>query len=478
MVGGDGESTMRPGTALLVMLPLVAVAAAFVLVTTRGARAADPREDGVYWDEDIASFVRRKVANTYVDPLTDAQAEEAFNRAMDAYLDFDAYCDYIPPSEYKRWKEDTAGQYAGLGVQVRPAAEGIEVVGMLPGGPADKAGLSIGDTITAADGRPLAGLDVWKDEHSRILKGAPGSTVRLTVLRGPRPAEGPPPGPPREVLVRRELVKPPSVFARRVGASGDFGVVRLTEFAEATSDDFDRALDELVKAPKPVKGLVLDLRDNGGGVLLAAVHVADRFLAKGLIVHMEGRAPQANRDHTARGDDDIPDTIPLVVLVNSGSASASEVVAGALQDHRRALIVGERTYGKFLVQQITDVPGKGSAVQLVTARYYTPSGRSYQRQRAAAAAPPDPRTTGYEPRPSGVDSHGDPAGLLPDVVLPLADADRKVLLNAWKNEEDRVWGHAAPSHPDVPADHVDPQLRRALDLLDGELVLRRIGPGR
>ena len=146
------------------------------------------------------------------------------------------------------------------------------------------------------------------------------------------------------------------MFARRVGANGEFGVIRLTEFAESTEGDFDDARSQAM-LDAGVKAVVLDLRGNGGGVLPTAVAVADRFVDKGVIVRMEGRTPRANRVYEAKPDNTVSDTLPLVVLVDGRSASASEVVAGALQDHRRALLVGERTYGKFLVQQITDVPG-------------------------------------------------------------------------------------------------------------------------
>jgi carboxyl-terminal processing protease len=208
---------------------------------------------------------------------------------------------------------------------------------------------------------------------------------------------------------------------------------------------------------------VLDVRDNRGGVLQAAVHVVDRFLSRGLIVTMDGRRGVTGatdaRSATAQPSD-VPDTMPLAVVVNGESASASEVVAGALQDHRRALLVGERTYGKFLVQQITDIPNRDAALTITTSRYYTPSGRSYQRR-------------GGERGHGASAESGEPAGLLPDVVVPLDDEQRKTLRMSFDNQEGEPWGEA-PVHAEVPASHVDPQLQKAMEILEGDLVLRKL----
>jgi carboxyl-terminal processing protease len=444
---------MRAGTALVIIVPLLVVVGAFVLVASRGAGAA-PAVDGVYWNEDVARFVRRRVAMTYVDELDEARSAELFHRAMDAYVrSLDPHCDFIPPEEHRRWREGTRGEYAGLGIKVREVAEGLVVIGVLPGGPAAVAGLAVGDTIASAGGVSLAGMKLEEVERTNLLKGAPQSVATLQVLRGPRPTTGPPPGPPVRLEVRRAVVRPPTVFARRAGAHGEYGVVRLTEFSEATGEDFDAALDAMVGSG--VKGVVLDLRHNGGGVLPTAVGVASRFLSRGVIVRSEGRTRHATQVYTARPDVAVPDTIALVVLVDHRSASASEVVAGALQDHRRALLVGERTYGKFVIQQITEIPGYDAAVKLTTSRYYLPSGRSYQRTAEEGEA----------------DEDG--AGILPDVVLELTKAERESLFDAWENEEAAPWGQEPP-HPEVPADAVDPQLRRALDVLEGQGVLSRI----
>ncbi len=462
---------MKPTTAIAVILPLVVTVTAFVLVSTRGA-GAGASENGIWWDEPMARFVREKVANAYVDPLDDARASEAFYKALDAYVhDLDEYCDFIPPDEHKKWLEDTAGEYAGLGVKVQDVPEGLWIVGVLPQGPAANAGIHPGDTIVAAAGHRLANLDLDTIEATRLLKGEAGSRVNLGVISGPRPKDGPATGPEREVVVQRAVVRPPSVFTRRVGPDGLYGVVRLTEFVEATEEDFDAAVRQLLA--QEVKGLILDLRDNGGGVLATAVAVVDRFVRSGTIVRMEGRAPNATRVYEARADNTLPDTIPLIVLVNSGSASASEVVAGALQDHRRALLVGERTYGKFLVQQVLDVPGRDAAVQLTTSRYYLPSGRSYQRPRRAPGAR---GPAASQPGPNGSETVGG-WGLLPDVIVPLDKAARTKLAQRFANEEAVPWQEETP-FPEVPTTEMDAQLERAIDLLQGELVLQKIRASR
>lgn len=452
---------MRPGTALLVILPFAAVVSAFLFVSARGGRAG-AAEGGLYWPDDVANFVRGRVARTYVDEVDEARAAEAFHAAMDAYVrSLDAYCDFIPPEEHQLWEEDTSGEYAGLGIKVQALedVDGLTIMGILPGGPAAEAGLSVGDVLLSANGQSLVGLGIDELQGTRILKGEPGSIVRVTI----HPHDAPD-GVTRDVDVRRAVIRPPSVFSRRVGDDGRFGVIRLTEFAEATEQDFDRALTAMLEGPRPIQGLVLDVRGNPGGVLPTAVAIVNRFISRGVIVRMEGRAQNARRVYDADAESTRASELPLVVLVNGTSASASEVVAGALQDHRRALLVGERTYGKFLVQQITEVPGYGAALQLTTSRYYLPSGRSYQR-------------SGWDARGRG--SESDTAGILPDIPVPMTDEQVEQLLRTWDNEEAVPWGEAPPHTGDETRDFLDPQLAEALALLDGDLALRRIrGSGR
>lgn len=443
---------MRPSHAILISCSILALLVAFLLAS-RGAGADARRNATDWWDDGIEGFVRRKVSSTYVDQLDANSGSEAFYRAMKAYVQFDPYCTFYSPSETREWQESTAGRYGGLGVKIDQVPEGLRLVGVLPGGPADLAGLAVGDTLVAADGRPLAGLGL--DEVTELLKGAPKTNVRVGFVKGPAPADGPLVGETRAVIVTRDVVRPPTVHLRRLGAGGQFLHVRLLDFAEESADAFDRALDAAVRESMPA-GILLDLRHNSGGVLGVAVRVADRFLRRGLIMRMQGRTPESNRPYSASDQPtDIAD-VPLIVLVNRHSASASEVVAGALQDHRRGVLVGERTYGKFLVQSITEIPSRRVAVKLTTSRYYTPSGRSYQAQ------------------PAGPDGQlPEPAGLIPDVVVPLDAADQRRLDEQWANQEGVPWGQA-PRFPDVAPAWLDPQTEHGLRLLEGELVLRRI----
>ena len=468
-----GNLPMRATTAFVVIGAQLLMAVLFLTSRPPHAGAADPRSGALYWDEASAAFVRSRVANSYVDGLDDKTQKEAFFRALQAYVRLDPYCDFIPPSKYKAWQEATAGEYGGLGIRIRPEAEGLRVLGVLPGGPASKAGLVPGDLVLSADGRSLGNLDLKSDTALKTLKGPPGVAVRMVVRSAPAGAPAAVPGSPaagtvtREIVAVRDIVRPPAVFVRRVGPRQGVGVIHLVEFAETTAAEFDVVLNKFLA--ERVDGLVLDLRDNAGGVLAGAVHVVDRFLSQGVIVRMEGRAPGANKTFSAKADTegtstDVPDTLPVVVLVNGRSASASEVVSGALQDHRRALLVGERTFGKFLVQQITELPRGDCAVQLVTSRYYTPSGRSYQRH-----LPPGDTLPTEEAEKEAEQA----AGLLPDVVQTLTDEERKRLSRFYDNEEDKCWG-CDPTHPEVPGNWIDPQLQRALEVLDGELALRKI----
>lgn len=445
---------MRPTTLAWILSPL-SVAAMFVALHV--SRHAEARGEGVVWDDEAFAFVRRLVADTYVDEVDERQSREAYNAAIDGYVHSlpDDYNDFIPPEEYRKWLDDTAGHYAGVGVKIKVLeGKGILIQGVFPGGPASRAGVRIGEIVTHVNGVALGTTDLTREENVRVLKGPAGSSVTVT-LETPAPADAPKGtlATVRSVAITRGDIRPPSVFAHRIGKDKSVGYVRIEEFVEATVPDFDQALDALVAAG--VRAVVVDLRGNGGGVLPATVHIADRFVRDGDIVRMMGRTRGSRRTEVARDAGTIPDAIGLVVLVDGRTASASEVFSGCIQDHRRGVILGTRTYGKFLVQNITEIPGRGAAVKLTTARYMTPNGRSYAR---------DPK------KPD------EPAGLLPDVVVEMSEADRVRLTMAFENQEEAVWG-APPLHPEVPADWVDPQLQKALDLIAGNLLLQEIRGG-
>ena len=443
---------MKPSTAIIVSSAVLIVVATTLLLT-RGARANNGRM--AYWDDEVEAYVRRRIAVSYVDPIDARKGREAFYRAMDAYVRFDQYSEFIDPSEYATWKEETDGRYAGLGVKIQKVEEGLHITGVWPNGPADMAGIKVDDTLVGAAGVPLAGKET--DEITRLLKGTPNTPVRVTVVRGPRPDEGPVEGPRIDIVVTRGIIRPPTVFRRFVGDNRDIGVLRLTDFAQESEAVFQKSVTRMVHELK-VRGLIIDLRHNGGGILDVATNMVDRFLRRGVIVRMEGRARDATRPTMARQQQWDLLSIPLVVLVDGRSASASEIVAGALQDHRRAVVVGSRTYGKFLVQSISEVPRRNVALKLTTSRYYLPSGRSYQ-----------------APLEVDLTKEHEPAGLLPDIVVELTDEQRTRLLQQWFNEEGRPWNEK-PRFADVPADDIDPQLQRAIEVLNGHVAIQPVRP--
>lgn len=448
------QRPQTPWTAFL-LAPLLGVVIALLALLAQGRGAEARPEGGLFWDDDLASYVRRSVAATYVDEIPQGRQAQLYYAALDGYVhSLDEYCDFIPPDEYVKWREQASGHYEGIGVQVKGSPEGLVLLGVFPGGPADKAGLKVGEILTTVEGVKMAGLDPQRDEAVKLLKGPPASPVRVAVVTKP-PKDAPPEvkSSSREVTIIRGTIRPPTVFPRRLGVNGKTGYLRLKEFVDQTAEDFDRELNALVKAG--VTSVILDLRGNRGGVLPATVRVADRFLNHGAIVKMQGRTPSANRVDVAKAEDDIPDSIALVVLVDGESASASEVLAGAIQDHRRGVLLGTRTYGKFLVQNITETPGH-AALKLTTARYTTPLGRWYQR-------------TSKDPSVA--------EGLLPDIVVEMSAQDREKLAKAQENAEDAVWRHE-PSFPEVAADWIDPQLKRALEVIDGNQLLQEIRGGK
>ncbi|MEE4161150.1 MAG: S41 family peptidase [Woeseiaceae bacterium] len=306
--------------------------------------------------------VMQRVKADYVEPLDDAELMEAAIRGM--VRDLDAHSQYLDADEYRDIRVSTTGSYTGIGVEVAEVDGAIEIVSPILGSPAARSGIRSGDRIVAVDG-VVVDPENLQDTIAR-MRGRAGSRISLTVLRGDE-----------HILheMRRESIRVASVYSEMLAPA--YGYVRLAQFSETTARELARAIDELAdENGAMLDGLVLDLRNNPGGVLDAAVDVSDLFLDSGIIVSADGRSPDARFTRNAhRGD--ILDGSGIVVLVNEGSASASEIVAGALQDHGRALIVGTNTYGKGLVQTVMPL-SKGRAIKLTTSRYYTPSGDSIQ----------------------------------------------------------------------------------------------------
>ncbi|WP_262966970.1 S41 family peptidase [Methylobacter psychrophilus] len=316
--------------------------------------------------EDLRTFTEifGRIKRDYVEPVSDKKLLEDAIRGMLSGLD--PHSAYLVAEEYQELKEGTTGQFGGLGIEVTMENGFIKVVSPIDDTPAQKAGIKAGDLIIKLDDKPVKGMSLG--DAVKLMRGEPGSKIVLTIVRESEET-------PLKLTLARDIIKVKSVKSRILEKG--YGYVRISSFQSGTGDSLKEALAALKKENGGVlKGLVLDLRNNPGGVLNAAVEVSDAFLKSGLIVYTEGRIENSEMRFNA-SPDDLIDGAPIVVLINGGSASASEIVAGALQDQKRAVIMGEKSFGKGSVQTILPT-SNGAAVKLTTARYYTPSGRSIQ----------------------------------------------------------------------------------------------------
>jgi carboxyl-terminal processing protease len=316
--------------------------------------------------EDLRAFseIFGRIKSDYVEPVSDKKLLEYAIRGMLSGLD--PHSAYLDVEEFKELQEGTSGEFGGLGIEVTMENGFVKVVSPIDDTPAQKAGIKAGDLIVKLDDKPVKGMSI--NDAVKIMRGEPGSPITLLVVREGEDA-------PLKITITRDIIKVKSVKSKLL--EKNYGYVRISSFQSSTGQNLVDAIAEMKKENKGVlKGLVLDLRNNPGGLLNAAVDVSDAFLEKGLIVYTEGRIKNSEiRFNAASGD--ILGGSPLVVLINSGSASASEIVAGALQDQKRAVIMGEKSFGKGSVQTVLPT-SSGGAVKLTTARYYTPSGRSIQ----------------------------------------------------------------------------------------------------
>ena len=304
-----------------------------------------------------------RVRAGYVEEISDESLIEAAVNGMLTSLD--PHSSYLSPKNFRDMQTQTRGEFGGLGIEVTMENGYVKVVSPIDDTPAFRAGLKSGDLITHLDTEPVQGLTL--SEAVEKMRGKVGSDLQLTIRREGRK--------PFDVTVTRDIIKIRSVRSRMEG--NDIAYVRITSFSEQTTAGMERAINRLKEeATGKLKGVVLDLRNNPGGLLDQSVKISDAFLNQGEIVSTRSRrADEGQRFNAKPGD--ITEGLPIVILVNGGSASASEIVAGALQDHRRAIILGTRTFGKGSVQTIIPLSGYG-AIRLTTARYYTPSGRSIQ----------------------------------------------------------------------------------------------------
>jgi carboxyl-terminal processing protease len=314
--------------------------------------------------DDLRTFtdVFNQVRINFVEDVNDHTLMNAAIRGMLSELD--PHSSYMEADEFRQLDNDSRGRYSGIGVEVSIQDKHVNVVAVMDDGAASRAGVVAGDIITSIDGKTVRGHNMQSSING--LRGEAGSEVRITLEHQN--------GEVSEHTLERDYVRVSSVFSRPV--DGDYGYFQITHFTRQSADELKEQVDYMLgNHGGSLKGVVLDLRNNPGGVLKSAVTMADGFLDEGLIVYTHGRSPNQMKYRAHEGQW-LPDT-PVVVLVNGSSASASEVLAGALQDHDRALILGERTFGKGSVQSVLNLRN-GSGIRLTTSRYYTPSGRSIQ----------------------------------------------------------------------------------------------------
>ena len=310
------------------------------------------------------SEVFDRIKNAYVEPVDDAKVLEDAIRGMISGLD--PHSSYLEPEAFQELQEHTSGEFGGVGIEISLEDGFIRVIAPIDDTPAQKAGIKAGDLITRLDDVSVQNMGL--DDAIARMRGKPGTPIVLTVLRQGEEK-------PLDIKILRDVIKVTSIKSKLLGE--DIAYIRITQFQGNTGDDLKKSLRNL-QQDRELKGVVLDLRNNPGGVLQSAVEVVDAFIDNGMIVYTKGRLDSSDTEFLATKNTEIGD-VPMVVLINGGSASASEIVAGALQDHHRAVIMGTVSFGKGSVQTILPLTDS-RALKLTTARYYTPSGRSIQAQ--------------------------------------------------------------------------------------------------
>ena len=419
-------------------LKVVAVLAVIMSLVPIGISAQENRSE-TYRQLKLFGDVFERVRADYVEEVSDQELIESAIQGMLTSLD--PHSSYLNAKSFRDMRVQTKGEFGGLGIEVTMENGLVKVVSPIDDTPAFRAGIQAGDLITHLDSKAVMGLTL--NEAVEKMRGPVDTKIKLTIRREGRE--------PFDVSVTRAVIKITSVRSR---AEGNVAYIRITAFNEQTSPGLERELKKRkAEIGEKLAGVVVDLRNNPGGLLDQAIAVSDAFLEQGEIVSTRGRDPDDAQRYNARAGD-LADGLPVVVLINGGSASASEIVAGALQDHRRAIIMGTGSFGKGSVQTIIPLSGNG-AMRLTTARYYTPSGRSIQGK-----------------------------GIAPDIVVEQARVE-KVETRASTREADLRGALDVAPAPDKPAQEdngkadakpttaqQDFQLARALDLLRGLALFR------
>ncbi|HTG21369.1 MAG TPA: S41 family peptidase [Reyranella sp.] len=443
---------------------------------------ADPKAAGgdkseLYQQLNLFGDVLERVRRDYVEPVDEKTLiENAINGMLSA---LDPHSSYMNPKTYKDMQIQTKGEFGGLGIEVTMENGVIKVVSPIDDTPASKAGLQSGDLIFALDGEPVQGMTL--QDAVEKMRGKVGTPIKISVRRGTKD--------PFDVTLTRETIKVKAVRYHLEG--GDIGYIRVTSFTEQSTSGVLDAVEKLKKeAGNKLKGYILDLRNNPGGLLDQAIAMSDAFLDKGEIVSVKARKSEDVQRWNAKPGD-VANGLPIVVLMNGGSASASEIVAGALQDHKRAIILGTRSFGKGSVQTIMQVTG-GGAIRLTTALYFTPSGRSIQKEGIKPDIEVEPakienlqaragfreenlRRSILNPNDKSADKPptdktGDkPADVKPEAAKP-GDAKPEAAKPGDKKDDKAAASQATPSgDPDEPPKDAvaDYQLLRAADLIRG-----------
>jgi carboxyl-terminal processing protease len=346
------------------VVPAVGVAACVGALAWQASEQASPRSER-FRQLDLFAVVYATTKQNYVTEVDDEKAIEAAIQGMLGSLD--PHSSYLNPESLKDMDVQTKGEYGGLGLEVTNEDGVVKVISPIDDTPAARQGIRAGDYLTAINGESIVGMPL--NEAVDKMRGPPGTSILITVAR-----EG---SEPFDVNFTREIIKPKSVTWKM---DGNIGVIRISAFNEKTGDALDEALRSVRREAGPgLGGLIVDLRNNPGGLLDQAVRVSDAFLSSGVIVSLRGRDTEDQKIYTATRNEIIPTSVPVVALINGGSASASEIVAGALKDSGRGIVVGVTSFGKGSVQTVIPVRGgKDGALKLTTGRYYTPSGGSIQ----------------------------------------------------------------------------------------------------
>ena len=435
---------MKSSVPRMALVVLVGTAFFAGLSVDHVARAARRGSGEPYGPLDVFAEVLATVQNGYVEPVS---AQDLVYGAIEGMVSrLDAHTQFMRPEVYRALKEETAGEFEGLGLELTVKSEGLVVVSPLADSPGERAGILPGDRVLEIDG--AATRDMSLAEATRRMKGRAGTKVSLRIMRDGSSS-------PQTFTLVRDRVRTQSVESRILDGERGFLYVKVKSFQERTDAALKKALDAGRSAlGGEIRGLVLDLRNDPGGLLDQAVRVADRFLKEGVIVSTEGRDKSRPEIERKRGKETEP-PYPVIVLVNRGTASASEIVAGALQDHGRAVIMGTQTFGKGSVQQVIDLED-GSGLKLTVARYYTPKHRSIQE-----------------------------LGITPDVVVPDAapqarddmELSERDLQRHLAREVTPVAAAVPPGTSAQPAVGQDDfQLRTALDYLRAASIFRAVAP--